>query len=410
MNNPLKVSLLNFGDERSHLAALTFQRLGLAVQSVWPTQSWQRALEEISQWQPDFCFSLNLGGWPEESTCRLFHQRLFENKRPHISWITQRLETIARLGLSEYWRNGNTPLIAYVSDRADLNTLGHFGLEARYLPEAADDQVGALNPPAALTQDFRHEIAAYVPQLDLGPKTPLQTPQEFASFFKRASIKIAHRSIGREQPLPEVEETFASFFSDWFSEIDDYAEAVARASKTLQEKTQAPPEIISELISRLEEGFGDFQMALYSRMLSEIGGVLYGGQRWKVWLPGNYPGHCPTLTPIQKRALFKSSRITVSLLPYYAQKKIDPALFTIASLGGFPIVSRRPEIFEFFEPNEVVTYSSPDEFNEKIKYFLRHETERCAISEKLKHKVLAEHTYVHRFRSIIKNFAPSAGH
>ena len=55
---------------------------------------------------------------------------------------------------------------------------------------------------------------------------------------------------------------------------------------------------------------------------------------------------------------------------------------------------------------EIVTYDSPKDAAEKIVYFLKHQKERERIAEAGMQRVLREHTFVHRFRKLLKLISP----
>ena len=45
-------------------------------------------------------------------------------------------------------------------------------------------------------------------------------------------------------------------------------------------------------------------------------------------------------------------------------------------------------------------YDDPDDLVEQVRYWLEHEAERAAVAEAGYRRVLAEHTYDHRFAAI----------
>jgi spore maturation protein CgeB len=56
---------------------------------------------------------------------------------------------------------------------------------------------------------------------------------------------------------------------------------------------------------------------------------------------------------------------------------------------------------QFFEiGKEMVVYQDVDDLADKIRYYLRHETEREAIAEAGYRRVLRDHSYAQRFREI----------
>ena len=80
--------------------------------------------------------------------------------------------------------------------------------------------------------------------------------------------------------------------------------------------------------------------------------------------------------------------------------------FIAMGLGAFYLTFPTDGIGEMFEPGgEIVTFDSPDDMIDKIRYYLNHDEEREAIAAAGKKRVLAEHTYEHRFRRMFEILA-----
>jgi spore maturation protein CgeB len=77
--------------------------------------------------------------------------------------------------------------------------------------------------------------------------------------------------------------------------------------------------------------------------------------------------------------------------------------FTALGLGAFYLTYPTRGIEELFEPDrELVLFNSPDEMVEKIRYYLGRDRERTAIANAAREKVLACHTYAHRFDEMLR--------
>ncbi len=76
--------------------------------------------------------------------------------------------------------------------------------------------------------------------------------------------------------------------------------------------------------------------------------------------------------------------------------------FTAVGLGAFYLTFPTDGIEEVFEPGvEIVTFDSPDDMIDKIRYYLEHDDERDTIAAAGKKRVLAEHTYQKRFERML---------
>ena len=69
--------------------------------------------------------------------------------------------------------------------------------------------------------------------------------------------------------------------------------------------------------------------------------------------------------------------------------------------GGFLLTERVPHLERYFELDaEIGVYDGEDELVEQARYWLGHPEERAAVAQAGYRRVLAEHTYDHRFAEI----------
>lgn len=72
--------------------------------------------------------------------------------------------------------------------------------------------------------------------------------------------------------------------------------------------------------------------------------------------------------------------------------------FEVPMSGGFYMVEHMEELEEFFEiGKEIVCYTGMDDLAEKIRYYLRHDTERERIRRAGRARCLRDHSWHHRF-------------
>ena len=75
--------------------------------------------------------------------------------------------------------------------------------------------------------------------------------------------------------------------------------------------------------------------------------------------------------------------------------------FEVPGCGGFLLTERVPHLERYFElDREVAVYDGVDELVERVGYWLDHPDERAAVADAGYRRVLAEHTYDHRFAEI----------
>ena len=81
--------------------------------------------------------------------------------------------------------------------------------------------------------------------------------------------------------------------------------------------------------------------------------------------------------------------------------EINMRMFEATASGALLITSYVDHIDEFFKKNEIVTYKTIAELDEKIKYYLKHKKQRDKIAKAGQRRTLSEHTYQERIKVII---------
>ncbi len=95
---------------------------------------------------------------------------------------------------------------------------------------------------------------------------------------------------------------------------------------------------------------------------------------------------------------------------YFCQHKeqmmdgINERILVASALGGFPLSDYQDDFDHLFEKDEIATYRSLDEAENKIDYYLKNESERLAIAKRGREKVLKTSTsgaFANRFYDIL---------
>jgi spore maturation protein CgeB len=83
------------------------------------------------------------------------------------------------------------------------------------------------------------------------------------------------------------------------------------------------------------------------------------------------------------------------------RSQIKGRTFEVPGSGGFLLTDYVPHLEKYLEPErEVGVFRSTDELVERVGWWLAHPEERAAVAEAGYRRVLAEHTYDHRFAAI----------
>lgn len=97
--------------------------------------------------------------------------------------------------------------------------------------------------------------------------------------------------------------------------------------------------------------------------------------------------------------LYNSSKVNVNI--HHPQSKEGMAIrtFEIIGAGGFQIVERQKGALLYFEENKhMAFYQSEEEFVDKCRYFLMHDSERNKIAHSCHELALEKHTWKARFQ------------
>lgn len=137
----------------------------------------------------------------------------------------------------------------------------------------------------------------------------------------------------------------------------------------------------------------------------------------KIWGDDNWPYRFQYLPELKNkyqgtrlsyenlRKLYTLSKINMNLPAPQVVTSFQSRVFEIAACKGFQIVDYRPLIDKVFNDDELVTFKTIGELKEKANYYLSHETERMAISEKLYKKVTEKYTWKNWARQILDTIA-----
>ena len=126
---------------------------------------------------------------------------------------------------------------------------------------------------------------------------------------------------------------------------------------------------------------------------------IFGNQPW----PANQ--YCGLIDDDQLKNLFVSAKICPNLSEPHAQKfgiDVNERIFKILCSGGF-CISDYVKSYEMFGDG-VVLAKTPEEFKEKIDYYLNNPSERIAIAKRGNNYVMQNHTGFHRVAQLLEAF------
>jgi spore maturation protein CgeB len=98
----------------------------------------------------------------------------------------------------------------------------------------------------------------------------------------------------------------------------------------------------------------------------------------------------------------------LSTLLHPRRAQIKGRNFEIPGSGGFLLTQLADGIEEYFIPGkEVATFSTADELHDRIRYYLSHDEERDSIRNAGYQRASSDHTYQHRFETMMTTMLPA---
>jgi len=114
------------------------------------------------------------------------------------------------------------------------------------------------------------------------------------------------------------------------------------------------------------------------------------------------------VSPEECVKIFNATKINLNLHSSVQAKElvtfgdfINPRTFELAACGSFQLVDKRTLFEGAFEDDELATFSSIEELLEKIDYYLNNPKECKTFIQKGRERVLKDHTYTARMRTLI---------
>ncbi len=82
---------------------------------------------------------------------------------------------------------------------------------------------------------------------------------------------------------------------------------------------------------------------------------------------------------------------------------VNPRTFELAACGAFQLVDRRALLPELFDEGELALFSDVDELLDSVEFYRAHPEKRAEVAARGRARVLAEHTYAHRMRTLLRH-------
>lgn len=133
--------------------------------------------------------------------------------------------------------------------------------------------------------------------------------------------------------------------------------------------------------------------------------LITGDDGWEKILPsapGMWRRHPEVSYYSDLPRLYPASAINFNCTSKQMKGAVNQRVFDVPATASFCLTDWREQIENLFAVGkEVVCYHSPEEAEELIRYYLAHPAAREKVAHAARRRVLAEHTYDHRIRTLI---------
>jgi spore maturation protein CgeB len=357
-----------------------FRNMGFSVQEFQVGQDWDGALiaqflSGLVEFLPDFLFSINHIGFDKSGWLTSF---LRDSRLPAATWYVDNPDFITKA----YPANVSDWVAVFVWDQNYVAGLKEMGFSSvTYLPLAADTRLFRpfRHPPVdrfgcyeaafvggTWTQRVNQQLARYAGQ-----------PATLA--YIEAAVQTYQWS-GHYQASGDLSEVFPGFADlPVLEQVDLEAAVHWRASQQ----------------DRLDK----------VTTLAQSGLKVFGDPAWADFLPdpAAYGGSISYLRELP--AFYQCVAVNLNLTSLQMKNGLNQRIFDVPAAGAFLLTDDKEALWELFARDEVVTFRTVEEAQEKMAYYLKYPETRRRVATRARERVLAQHTYGHRVQVIERQLA-----
>jgi spore maturation protein CgeB len=318
----------------------------------------------VGEFKPDFILASNYAGMDMYG----MFSRFFEDVRiPYVSWFTDTPRMILfdrQVYCSHY-------SVAATWERAYTGHFRELGFEhVFYMPLATD--------PAL----FNGEPAEHCPR-----------PLAFVGTSMIGEVNEAWEKLAH---LPHVIQAVHHAFDARRVTRERFAQGIQAILDVGLFDALSPSERRNVELCIIYEATRRQRADLVQR-LAPLGLEVRGDPEWlKVYPRADGPvGYYTDLA-----SFYRDTSVNVNTTSLQMKSAVNQRVFDCPAAGGFLITDAQGDLEELFEPDEVVTYSSLDELNDKATYYLAHPEQRVAVVRRAQRRIGEQHTHAHRLHAL----------
>jgi len=358
-----------------------FARLGYATclvqlpsQEVGSQEFVESILSEILAFRPDFVLTINHLGVDKEGILTALLARM---ELPLASWFVDNPHLI----LYVYQNLASDWVTLFTWDVDNIESLKAQGFSrVHYLPLATDPHRFAYAPHTTPVRDISfvgnsmlYKVHAKLRHYDFPPAL-LRDFKELGQAFMASGSLSVRRFLEEERPD----------HLEAFKALPDVDTRLAFETLITWQAT---------LLYRLER----------VRQLLPFNPLLVGDPGWHEILPESGWVYHKELNYYRDLPLFyPATRINFNCTSQQMKGAVNQRVFDVPVCGGFLLTDHRRQMEALFEPGrEIVCYQEPGEIAGLVRHYLGRDGERTKIIQAARSRILAEHTYDLRLKSLV---------
>jgi spore maturation protein CgeB len=372
---PRRIFFLRQGFFLEEECLRAFRDMGFAVQEFQVPESWDgalasRLLSGLVDFLPDFLFCINHIGFDKSGWLTSLLQ---EAHLPTATWYVDHPDFIIRA----YPENVSEWVMVFVWDKhyeANLKALGFSTVT--YLPLAADTR---------LFRPFRH------PPLD---RFGCYSAAFVGNTWSQRVSQQLSRYAGQSATLAYIEAAAQSF--QWSA----HYQASADLAETLPEFGELPVAEQVDLEAAVLWQASQWDRVQRAGALAEAGLRVFGDTAWGEFLsdPTAYGG--PINYHRELPAFYQCVAVNLNLTSLQMKDGVNQRVFDVPAAGAFLLTDHKDALWELFSSDEIVTFRTIEEAQEKLAYYVKYPGARRQIATRARERVLSQHTYGHRLQVI----------
>lgn len=352
----------------------------------------------IQNFRPDFCLTNGF----ENFALRPFGKELEEffahHQIPLVVWYFEAPNFAGGNSLLERWETGPFPkgFLFLVSDTHYLDFFKKRNLEARYLPLAAPASLAEWRPKSDLSSSFQGKFfysgSTFLKYIDY--QLAEVSPAVIADVYLRRLLSEICGMLGTEINSESFTDLKRLFLEIPFSE-GDYRSREARLEAGLMgygflDRTR--------ILNRTRMYYGYYHLTIALQLLRNLVPFQISGDPcWQFFfrdIPKRY-----SLDELYNA--FYGSTAVFCLTKHLFVNFVHERIPTVLLAGGLPITDYRKDLDRLYAKDEYVAYQSFEEAIELFHFYRDHPNARFKLIQRGRSRVLGEHTYAHRAKSIV---------